>query len=324
MLLLGGSPAVKALTHEYFIIRIYGAPATLIGYVILGWFIGLGRTSMVLFLQLVLNVLNIALDMLFVLGFGWGVAGVALGTVIAEMVMGGVGLCAMVWFLADKPGTLDWQRVRSWAGFRRMAVMSRDLTIRTLGLLFAFFWFLSQGARSGDGILAANAILMHFVTITSWFLDGFAFAAETLTGQSIGARNPRALGQAVRLSTLQAAGAALCLTVLFALSGPWVTDFLGSDAQTRLLALDYLPWVVLVPLVGVWCYQLDGIFIGATETAIMRNVTIIPLVAYIGSWAVLFPVFGNHGLWASFIVFLVARALSLWPFYPAVRRRAIG
>ncbi|MBN1239026.1 MAG: MATE family efflux transporter [Gammaproteobacteria bacterium] len=316
---IDGSADVERLAREYFDVRIWAAPATLANYALLGWFIGLGRTDIGLVLQLVLNLTNIALDALFVLGFGWDVRGVALGTLTAEIVAAVVG------------GAIAWRHARGFGGrwdlarlllaerLKRTFAVNVDIMIRTLALLGAFTWFTAQGAKQGDVILAANAVLLHFVSFAAFFLDGLAFAAEALVGRAIGAAHRAGLVAAARMTTWWAVGAAAVLAAALAALGPAVIDLLTVDDSARAAAREYLPWAAAAPLLGVWAFQLDGIFIGATRTADMRNAMLMSFAIFIAAWWALTP-YGNHGLWAAFYVHYAARVGTLFYYYPRLVR----
>jgi multidrug resistance protein, MATE family len=318
--LMGASPDVDKAARTYFVIRIWSAPAALANYALVGWFIGLGRAGMAFRLQLLLNLTNIGLDTLFVLGFGWGVAGVAAGTLIAET---GAALVGLAVALHAASGL----RIRLWRVFnaaklRRMIAVNGDIMIRTLSLLFAFSFFTAQGARAGDLILAANAILMHFLSVSAYFLDGVAYATEALTGKAIGARNRVRFADAVRLSSIWAAVLSCALGSAFWLGGGWLIDVITLNEVVRDLARTYLSWAALAPVIGVACFQLDGIFIGATRTRDMRNMMLVSLVIYLLAWAALTPPLGNHGLWAALMTLFVARAMTLAAHLPALMRDA--
>jgi MATE family multidrug resistance protein len=316
------SPAVEAEARRYFAIRIWSAPFTLANYALLGWFIGLGRTRLALFTQLGLNGLNIVLNVALVSGLGWSVQGVAFGTLIAEAVAAGGSLWLASRTLQARKSGLPWRLALDGDGLRRMIVVNADLMIRTLCLLFAMTFFTAQAARGGDVILAANEILLQFINLSAYLLDGFAFAAEVFTGRAIGAAKRARFRAAVRLSSICAASVAAAVSLVFAASGGALIDAMTTNAEVRAAARLYLPWAVAGPLAGVACFQLDGIFIGATRTAEMRNMMLISLAAFLASWAALTPLFGNHGLWASLIVFSIMRAITLGIRLPALERHA--
>jgi len=317
--LLDGSAQVELLAAQYFDIRIWAAPATLANYALLGWFIGLGRTDIGLVLQLVLNISNMLLDGLFVLGFGWDVRGVAAGTVLAECLAALVGLAIALNYLRRFGAGIVLAKLFDRVKIRRTISVNRDIMIRSLALIFVFVWFMAKGAQQGDVILAANAVLMHFVSVSAYFLDGLAFAAETLVGQAIGASHRAGIRLAAKITTQWAAGVAVVMAAALGLSGALFIDLLTVDAAARAAARQYLPWAAAAPLLGVWAFQLDGIFIGATRTVEMRNAMLIATGIFLLGWWLLLP-FGNHGLWAALHVNYFARIATLAYHYPALVR----
>lgn len=320
--LIDGSTGVETAASTYFTIRILGAPLSLAHLAVVGFLLGRQHTTQLLFLQLLLNGTNILLDIVFVVVLDMGVAGVAAATVIAELVAIVFGTVMVVRTL-QKDGNLAVSRARLFDmdALRQMFSVNRDIMIRTLCLIFAFAWFTNEGAQAGDTVLAANAILMQFVTFSAFFLDGFALAAETLVGNAVGSRDAVRLGQSIRFSTELGAATALLLTVLIAAAGPAVIALLTTAPGVIDMAATYLPWAIAAPLTSIWCYLLDGIFIGATRTSEMRNAMVISLVAYLAVWYALTPL-GNHGLWAALMFYFLARAGSLYAYLPAVYRAA--
>jgi len=315
------SPAVESLARDYVSIRIYSAPAAIALLGLTGWLIALERTRAVLVLQLWMNGLNILLDLWFVLGLGWGVSGVALATVLSEgsgLVLGLVlcrhGLATGMW---RKPAlVLDPVRLR------RMLGVNTDIMVRSVLLQIAFLSFLFLGAGLGDVTLAANQVLMQFLNITAFALDGFAFAAESLVGQAMGARDIISLRNAVRLSSLWSLGVIILLSIGFLLFGGWLIALMTRAPDVREMAEAYLVWIVVAPLIGVASWMLDGVFIGATRTRDMRIAMLVSTLIYGASVAILLPLFGNHGLWAALMVLFIARALTLLQRYPALEHAA--
>ncbi len=317
--LLEGGAQVETLARQYYDIRIWAAPATLINYALLGWFIGLGRAKIALLLQLALNVTNMALDALFVLVLGLSVAGVAWGTFIAECVAAVLGLAIAARHLSRLGGR--WQRARllERVALARTLAVNRDILIRSAALIAVFAWFVSNGARQGEVVLAANAVLMHFITVSAYFLDGLAFAAEALVGRAIGARDRSALLRTMHLTTGWAVAVAALASALLLAAGPWLIDLFTVDTLTRESARRYLTWAALAPLAGVWAFQLDGIFIGATRTREMRNAMLLSLAIFLAGWWLLQDL-GNHGLWAALYVHYAARTATLLSFLPRLVR----
>ena len=306
------SDGVEGLARDYLALRIWGAPATIAVYALTGWLIARENTRGVLVLQLFINGVNIALDVLFVLGLGWGVTGVAAATLIAEVSGAALGLWLCRAGLVGVGARL-WDRAR----LTLMLRVNGDIAIRSVLLMACFTAFTFLSAAQGDGRLAANQILLQLVMLTAYLLDGVAFAVETLVGQAVGARRAADLRRAVRMCTLWALGGALALTVALALAGGPVIDLMTTAPDVRTLARDYLIWAVVAPLVGIGSFLLDGIFIGATRTAAMRNAMIVSAAGYaLALWA--FAPFANHGLWAALMAFFALRALTLGAVYPRI------
>ncbi|HEY4345255.1 MAG TPA: MATE family efflux transporter [Parvibaculum sp.] len=324
--LLKGSAEVQAMAHDFFSIRIWSAPFTLANFALLGWFIGRQKANTALVLQVFMNGLNIALNVTFVAGFGWAVKGVATGTLIAEIAAAGLG-AALAWRDLRRSGWSGrWARARLLdpARLARMIAVNRDIMLRTFCLIFAFSFFTAQGARAGDVTLAANAVLGQFIALAAFLLDAFCSATEALVGEAVGARSEATLGRAVLLSSLWAGGVALALSLFIYAAGPLLIDALTASPDVRVAARVYLPWAALVPIIAVWCFLLDGIFIGATRTEEMRNAMAVALMIFLVAWWFLARAYGNHGLWAALVIFYAARAATMLPFYGSVRRAALN
>ena len=318
--LIEASPEVEEHARTYFAIRIWGAPAALGNYVVLGWFLGRQNARAGLALQVVINGLNIALDLVFVVGLGLAVAGVALATLIAEYAGLALGLVMVAVALRRLGGRWRRARILDAPRLRRMAAVNRDIFVRTLCLVSAFAYLTAQGAKMGDAILAANAVLLNMVHFMSYGLDGFAHATEALVGRAVGARDRAAYRGAVRASTALALATAAAFAAVFALFGAAIIDALTGVAEVRAAARAVLPWMIVAPLVSVWSYQLDGIFIGAVRSAEMRNAMIASLVVFVAAVTVLKPAMGNHGLWLAFLVFMAARTATLGAYWPRIER----
>ncbi|HQZ05119.1 MAG TPA: MATE family efflux transporter [Burkholderiaceae bacterium] len=317
--LLHASDNVEQLGRGYFDIRIWAAPATLANYALLGWFIGLGRTDIALVLQLVLNLTNIVLDLWFVLGLGWDVRGVAAGTVLAEIIAAATGLVLAARHVRASGGAWSLARLLIPQQLRRTLVVNSDIMVRSLALIFVMVWFTAQGAAQGDVRLAANAVLLQFISVSAYFLDGLAFAAEALVGRAVGAMRRNALAAAAAMTSIWAGAIAALMALVLWLFGPALIDLLSVDLAVREAARLYLPWAVGAPLLGVWAFQLDGIFIGATRTADMRNAMLLSTSIFLMAWWLLQP-WENHGLWAALYVNYIARTLTLLRYYPALLR----
>ena len=313
------SDAVEALARDYLATRVWSAPAMIALFGVTGWLIAQERTRAVLAIQVLMNGLNIALDLWFVLGLGWGVEGVARATVIAEWVGLGLGL----WICRDAfrvPAWRDWPRVFDPARLRVMASVNTDILLRSLMLQAIFVSFLFLGSGFGDVTLAANQVLMQFLSITAHALDGFAFSAEALVGQAFGARNRAVLRRGAVLASLWALAVCAGIAAGYAAFGGAVIDLMATAPEVRAAAREFLPYAAAAPLLGVAPFMLDGVFIGATRSRDMRNMMAVSLAFYAVAVAALVPLMGNHGLWAALLLSFVARGVTLGLRYPALER----
>lgn len=315
------SPEVEDLARNYLSIRVWGAPATIALFAINGWLIAMEKTRSVLVLQLWMNGLNACLDLLFALSFGWGVEGVATATLIAEWTGLAVGLwlCSAA-FSGDQ--WKDWARVFDPNRIKRLMSVSADIIIRSLVLNAMFILFLFRASALGNVPLAATQILLQFLEITAYALDGFAFAAEALVGQAMGARQRSSLRKSAILTSLWGVLAVLFLAAFFAAFGPWIIDLMTTSTEVRTEAKSYLWWVVFSPIVGIAAWMLDGIFIGATRTKAMRNGALEAFGVYLFALWICVSWMGVHGLWMALYVSFVARAVTLWVRYPALEKAA--
>lgn len=315
---MGGSEGVTRAAKIYFTIRIWSAPLALANYVVLGWLVGQARARLALGVQIAINVINVAATALLVLVFETGIAGAAMAAVAAEaagLVLGVLiaGRLSRGQPAVPRAALLDRQKLI------RMLAVNRDIMIRTASLIAVFLFFTSQGARSGDVTLAANAVLNNFLLISSFFLDGLANAAEQLCGRAYGARSKNEFSGAVRLVVLWGFGFALAVTATFALFGPSLIDIMTASEDVRRGARDYLWFVVLSPMLAVFAFAFDGVYIGATWARDMRNLMMLSLLLFLGAWLALRS-FGNAGLWGALMVHYAARGGLQALRYPALLR----
>ncbi|MFT6168711.1 MAG: MATE family multidrug resistance protein [Celeribacter sp.] len=315
------SSEVETLARSYIAIRIWSAPFAIAVFGLTGWLIASERSRAVLALQLWMNGFNIVLDMWFVLGLGWGVEGVAIATVIAEMTgaMFGLYLCRPA---LKHPDWKSWSKVFDVVRLTNMARVNTDIMIRSILLLTIMVSFAFFGAGFGDLTLAANHILMQFVSITAFAMDGFAFTAEVIVGQALGARSRETLRRGAIMSSIWGLGASLAMMFVFAVFGGAIIDVMTTAPDVQAEARRYLSWMVVVPVIGLGAWMLDGIFIGATRTRDMRNMSAVSLAVYLAAVYALTPLFGAHGLWAALLISYVARGLTLAWKYPALERQA--
>ena len=314
------SPAsleVEDLAQKYLQIRVYSAPAAIALFGITGWLIAKEKTRAVLLLQLALNGINIILDLVFVLKLGWGVEGVAIATLIAEW----SGLIFGLWLAREGFNNgywKNWVQIFNRVRLVQMAKVNGDIMVRSIMLEIGFVSFLFLGASFDDATLAANQILIQFLSIAVHALDGFAFAAETLVGQALGAKNRPLFRRAVVMTSQWGLGSVALMALVFFVFGNSIINIMTTAEDVRAVSNEYLPWIVLAPLAGVAAWMLDGIFIGATRTADMRNMMFISFCVYLIALVLLLPSYGNHGLWASLIIFSIARGVTLGFKYPAL------
>lgn len=322
--MLHGSPSVEAVAARYIDVRLYGAPASLLTLALRGTLLGLGYTRALLLLELALNGLNLGLDLLFVGVFRWGAPGVALGTTLAEWLSLLLSLSIVLTRLRarhrDGAPFWSWSRLLVRERLLKLLSANADIMIRTVLLLLGFAWFTDRGARFGDVLLAANHVLLQFISFAAFFLDGYAFAAEALVGAALGARKLAAWDAAVRRSSELALASALALSLLMLACGPWAIELMTDLAPVRNAARDYLPFAALYVSLAVGAFQLDGIFIGATRTRAMRNAALASTGLFLIAGFPLTTWAGNVGLWVAFLLFAVARAVALGLHYPALRR----
>jgi multidrug resistance protein, MATE family len=313
---IGGSEAVQQHARAYSHARIWAAPLALANYVVLGWLLGTQRVRLALATQVFINLVNIVAVLIYVYVFDWGIAGIGAATATADA-LGFVLGAAILWQLRPRGlGALDRASLVDREALRRLVAINRDIFVRTLCLLGAFGWFAHLGARQGDATLAANALLLNFQTFMAYGLDGFAHAAEALVGAAIGARDRDAFRQAVKVTLFWSAVGALGFAVVYWTAGPWIVERLTDQAAVRAAAETYLPWAALSPVISVWGFLLDGVFIGATRTHELMKAMAMSLTVFVAaSWALMMP-YGNHGLWGALLVFMAARGATLMWYLP--------
>ncbi|MEM9967393.1 MAG: MATE family efflux transporter [Pseudomonadota bacterium] len=316
------SAEVESLARDYMQIRIWSAPAIISLYAITGWLIAQERTRAVLLIQLWMNGLNMLLDLWFALGLDWGVQGVALATFLAEWsgALLGLWLCRAVFVGAD------WRRksrVFEAPRWRQMAQINADILIRSLLLEAIFLSFMFLGADFGDATLAANQVLLHFIMVTSYALDGFAFSAEAIVGQAFGAKRKALLRRGALISSYWAFGMSVMLGLAFLTFGEAIIAIMAKDLEVQALARAYLPYLAAMPMLSCAAFMFDGIFVGATRARDMRNMMVLSFGVYVVALAALLPHLDNHGLWSALLIAFVARGVTLGLRYPALERALV-
>jgi MATE family multidrug resistance protein len=315
MELLGAEGALREHALEYFAIRIWSAPGTLANFVMVGWFLGLQNARVPLVIFLTINLTNIVLDLLFVLVLGMKVDGVALASVFAEYTGLAVALLFAVRELRRNSGHWPVEKFVRLREYTAFFSVNANLFVRTMALMFTIAFVTAQGTRMGGLILAANAILMQLQNLTAFGLDGLAHAAEALVGKAVGQRRRDALERAVTLSLKWSLIFAAGFSAAYLLLGPRLINVLTDLPAVRETTLRYLPWMIVSPLVSVWSFLYDGVYVGATRAREMRNIMVFSAFAvFIPAWFVLQPL-GNDGLWLAFLLFLASRGIGMHIWY---------
>ncbi|MBR0933932.1 MATE family efflux transporter [Bradyrhizobium jicamae] len=317
--LMGGSEGVTRAARTYFMIRIWSAPLALANYVILGWLVGQARANLALALQIVINIINMIATVVLVQACHAGIAGAAIAAVLAEAA-GFIAGIVVAWRIAKTGFTVPGATLFDRDKLIRMLAVNRDIMIRTAALITVFLFFTAKGARAGDVTLAANSVLNNFLLVSAFFLDGLANAAQQLCGKTFGARDARGFADSTRLVLTWGIGFALVVSVLFALFGPALINLMTTSEDVRRAARDFLVFVILAPLPGVFAFGFDGIYVGATWAPAMRNLMLLSLLIFLATWWAL-SAFGNAGLWAALIGFYVARGGLQGACYPALLRK---
>jgi len=317
--LVTADATIEDLSRNYMQIRIWSAPATLANYVVTGVLIGIQRMRSVFVFQLVLNCTNVILDLLFVPVLGWGIEGVAIASLISEYTALALALYLIREQLRVSVSTATPAMLREAAPLKRLLKLNGDIFIRTLLLVSCFFYFNASSGRFSSTVFAANVILMQLLHICAYALDGFAHAAETLAGQAFGSRNKEQFNKVISTSTIQATVTAIIMSAALYFGGPAVLKLFTNQTDVLAAAQSLLPWMLVLPFLSVWCYQLDGIFIGTTHSREMRNAMIISAGLFLLLTMLLIPKFGNTGLWSAFSLFMIARAVTLYLYYPQIK-----
>ena len=309
--LLSAGANLSAATDEYFSIRIWAAPATLLNYAFIGWFLGMQNARAPLLITLLVNVLNIALDLLFVPIGGAQIEGVAWATVIAEYTGLGLALILMSQELRRYPGQIAGQLLWSPAAYKQLLSINTNLFIRTMALMFTLAFVTVQGARYGEIILAANAVLLNFQMFLSYALDGIAHAAEALSGKALCSSNRAALRLVIKRTRDWSLALAILFTAIYAMGGEAIINLITNVPEVRLTAKAFLFWMIISPLISMWSFLYDGIFVGLTRSGEMLNVMLLSAAGvFLPVWY-LSTSWGNDGLWLAFISFMAARGIGM-------------
>jgi len=318
LMLIGSNESVAYYASQYFYIRIWGIPATLINFSLIGWFIGLQNASVPLKMVIATNITNIVLSLTFVLVFNMQINGIALASVIAEIIGMLIGFKYIKNELVKYPGEWLYKNIFRLSAYKRFIKINTNIFIRTIALIFTFSFITAQGARYGGIILGANALLMNLQNLLAYILDGFAHAAEALVGKAVGKRDNQLFKAAVKICLKWSVYIAIIFALIYALTGKYMISLMTHHQIIRDTAIEYLPWIIISPIVSVWSFLYDGVFVGATRSKDMRNAMLGSLfLVFLPSWYLLQPL-GNHGLWLAFTLFMFSRGLSMHLLYKRI------
>ena len=317
--ILESSPDVAVVIRDYYNIRIWSAPATLLNFVLIGWLLGRQNAKGPLWILIAINGTNITLDLVFVLLLGWKAEGVAMASVIAELTGLTVGLFLAFKAVREYPG--DWSKLFHWPKLKRVFSINANILIRTLALMFSFAFMTVQSSRLGTTVLAANTLLLNFQSFMSYGLDGFANAAEALVGKAIGGKERNGFAQAIKVCMQWSVGVSVLFVLIYALFGKGMINVMTDLPMVRQTAREYLPWVIFLPLVSVWSFVYDGIYVGAIRDKEMRNIMLMStFCVFVPSWYLLRGL-NNHGLWLAFVCFMSARAILMHGWFGRIQHR---
>ena len=319
--LIDASQSVEQHGKTYFDIRLLGLPAAFFNLVVVGWLLGMQDARRPMILQVFVNLLNVVFDLWFVLGFGMDVDGVAYATVLAEYIGVVLGIYFLLKYTHLWPKTgISRAYVLNWPKFKKLLIINRELFIRSMLLMLAFAYQTAAAAKQGDLILAANAILGHLFHMASFGLDGFAHACETLVGKSVGAKNRRAFKAACRAGFEWGAFVSVVFAIAYIAGGEYIINLFTNQMDLRAVAGEYLIWMILMPVFGVWCFIFDGIYFGATHVVETRKAMMISVIGYLIAMQFLVPAFDFHGVMAGMAVLMILRGLTQWYYFGGLVR----
>ena len=316
------SAETEILINNYLNIRVFSVPAELIIYIMVGFYLGIQKTKVSSLLIIILSSLNIVLSSLFVLSYELKVTGVALGTLLASYSTMAIFLFFTYNFIIKNFKVIPkFENLIVRSKIVRLLNINLDIFIRTLFLTFAFLWVTYLGAKFGEDYLAVNTILMQFIILASFFLDAYAFSTEGIIGYAIGRRNEKSFFTVVKNSFQISFITAIIISIIYLIFFKEIVNIITDIEILRFISFQHILWVIIIPPVACFCYQLDGIFIGASQTKDIRNAMIVSVIGYIGVSLLLTRYLGNHGIWFSLLLFMVFRSLTLKFYFKNILRK---
>lgn len=310
LFLIDSNELVNKQIKHYFNIRIYAAPATIGLYAFMGWFLGKQNATIPMVITILVNVLNAMVSYYFVTSLGMKTDGVALGTVIAQYVGFVLSVILFLLYYRKEMVATAFQNILEWVAIKKFILVNTDILIRTLCLIFALSFFKVMSAKGGDAIGAANILLLEFIAIAAYGIDGFAFAAEAISGKYFGAKDSVKFKKAVRYCFVWGFALGTAYGLVYWVFGENILYVLTNQKHLVELAMEYLIWLIIFPILSVVPFVWDGVYIGLTSSKAMRNTMLLSTIIFVISYYLLVNVWGNHGIWLSMIIFVLARGIS--------------
>ena len=316
------SNETSELINTYLNVRVFSVPAELVIYILVGFYLGIQKTKISSLLIVILSSLNIVFSSIFVLTFDLNVFGVALGTLLASYITVGIFLIFTHNFIIKKFKVIPkFENLFVQSKILKLLSINLDIFLRTIFLTFAFLWITYLGSKIGEDYLAVNTILLQFIILASFFLDAYAFSTEGLVGYTIGRRNQKSFLTVVKNSIQISFYTALIISITYIIFFKEIINIITDIEILRFISFQHILWVIIIPPVACFCYQLDGIFIGASQTKEIRNAMIISVIGYVGVSILLTRYLDNHGIWFSLLLFMIFRSITLQFYFRNILRK---
>ncbi len=307
------SEITKDLYEQYFKIRVYSAPGELTLYIITGLFVGLQKTKISSFVVGFFSILNILISVVLVTKFDLNIKGVAYGTFFSALITSIIFLIYTFWYLSKYAKIeIKFAQILNLKKIKDIFNINFNIFIRTILLTFSFLWFTYLGTQIGEDYVAANAILINLVFLSAFILDAYAFSTEGIVGYSLGKKDLTLFKNIVKNSFILSSISGLIISIIFFLTNNFVINFMSDIDEIRKLSSSYVIWLIILPVISSFCYQFDGIFIGASQTKELRNAMIFSVLVYLLISILLIKFLFNTGIWISLCIFMILRAISLF------------
>ncbi len=316
------STETQELIKTYISVRVLSVPAELIIYILVGFYLGIQKTNISSLFIILLSALNIVFSSFFVLSLNLNVFGVALGTLLANYIMAIIFILFTYNFIVKKFQIIPtFQKLISPSKILKLFFINFDIFVRTIILTFSFLWIAYLGSKLGEDFLAVNTILMQFIVLAAFFLDAYAFSTEGIVGYTIGRRNKKSFLLVTKNSIQLSFFTALIISILYLIFFKQIINIITDIDILRFISYKHAIWIIIIPPAASFCYQLDGIFIGASQTKEMRNAMMVSVASFIVISIYLAKYFGNHGLWLSVLLFMLLRSLTLNYFFNKILKK---